>query len=452
MTHVPDAAPITADHLQQFQADFQREPKNRLALGAVTKNNVHAVALNRQVVTGTDHTFSHVLKSNEATAQNSSGRCWAFAGLNLFRAESMQRLGLEKFELSQSYTMFWDKLEKSNYFLETILATLEEPADGRLIMFLLQNPIQDGGQWDMFANLIRKYGVVPKTVMPESESSGSSRLMNTLITGKLREFAAELRRQHDAGKGEVALRQRKTEMLNVVYRMLCIHLGEPPREFYWQWRDKEGNFHRDGMITAQEFAQRYSPYNLDGAVCLIHCPTEDKPFHKVYTIQYLGNVVEGQMIRYLNVPIDVFKQAAIEMIKDGKPVWFGCDVGKMLERDLGILDIDLYDYELVYNTSFQADKAERVTYGQSVMTHAMVFTGVDLDEEDRPRKWRVENSWGDKIGDKGFLVMNDKWFDEYLYEIVVEKKYIPETLLPILATDPVVLPPWDPMGALAVAV
>lgn len=452
---MPDHTPsthLTPTQLQQFHHDFQTNPKNRLARNAVTKNNIHTIALNREVVASSDHTFSHLLKSNEITAQYSSGRCWCFAGLNLFRVESIKKLEVEKFELSQVYTMFWDKLEKSNYFLESILATLEEPINGRLLMFLLQNPIQDGGQWDMFVNLIQKYGVVPKSVMPETESSGNSRWMNALITAKLSEFAAELRRMHQDGATEPSLRQRKTEQLNIVYRMLCIHLGEPPTEFYWQWRDKGDQFHRDGRITPQQFFQQYSPFNLEDTACLIHCPTPDKPFNHLYTIQYLGNVIEGHMIRYLNVEMPIFKQAAVEMLKDGKPVWFGCDVGKMLERDLGILDKNLYDYELVYGTSFAATKAERVLYGQSVMTHAMVFTGVDLDEEGRPRKWRVENSWGDKIGDKGFLVMSDAWFDEYMYELVVEKQYIPAELRPILSTTPIVLPPWDPMGALATAV
>lgn len=443
---------ISTDDLHQFHTHFHADPKNRLAMNAVAKNGIHAVTVNRDVVMNTDHTFSHMLKSNDITAQNASGRCWCFAGLNLFRVESMKALGLEKFELSQVYTMFWDKLEKSNYFLETILQTLEEPVDGRLLMFLLQNPIQDGGQWDMFVNLIKKYGVVPKTVMPETESSGNSRFMNALITTKLREFAAELRHLHQKGTPEAGLRQRKTEQLNVVYRMLCIHLGEPPREFYWQWRDKDNNFHRNGRISPQTFFEQYSHFALDETVCLIHCPTPDKPFNRMYTIQYLGNVIEGHIVRYLNVDISVFKKAAVDMLKDGKPVWFGCDVGKMLERDLGIMDMNLHDYELTYGVPFQADKAERVMYGQSLMTHAMVFTGVDLDEAGNPRKWRVENSWGDKIGDKGFLVMSDAWFDEYMYEVVVEQQYVPAELRQIFTTPPTVLPPWDPMGALATAV
>jgi len=447
---MPDHS-ITSEQIAAFQETFRRDPQARLALNAVTKNPIRAVALNRAVVTDTDHTYSQLLKSNAVTSQNNSGRCWLFAGLNLFRVVAMERLNIETFELSQNYLLFWDKLEKVNYFLETILATLDEPTDGRLIMFLMQNPLQDGGQWDMFVNLIGKYGVVPKSVMPETESSGNTGAMTHLMTTLLRENAAELRRMYSTDVDQQTLRDHKTAMLGNFYRMLCVHLGEPPQSFSWQWRDKDNRFHREGQMTPQEFYRRYVDYDLDSMTCLIHCPTADKPLNKLYTVQHLGNVVEGHIVRYLNVDISVFKQAAVEMLKNERPVWFGCDVGKMLERDLGILDLDLYDYASVYGFEFKADKAERVDYGHSLMTHAMVFTGVDLADDGAPRKWRVENSWGEKIGDKGFLVMSDRWFDAYMYEVVVDKRFVPAELLPLLETDPTVLPPWDPMGALAVA-
>ena len=303
----------------------------------------------------------------------------------------------------------------------------------------------------MFINLVKKYGVVPKYLMPETESSSNSRVMNFIVTTKLREYAAQLRRLHDQGKNIDALRARKEEMLAVIYRMLSIHLGQPPRKFFWQWQDKDEEFHRVGEVTPQQFFKQYVNYDLDSVACLINCPTADKPFNKLYTVEYLGNVIDGEIVRYLNVEMAVFKHAAVEMIKAKRPVWFGCDVGKMMEHDLGILDLEVYDYGLVYDTEFKSDKAERVDYGQSVMTHAMVLTGVDLDESGAPTKWRVENSWGDKLGDKGFFVMSDRWFDEFMYEVAIEKRFVSPALLAVLDTEPIKLHPWDPMGSLAIA-
>ena len=444
-------AVITPEMLDQFRMSFESDPVNKLAQNAVTHVSVHAVALNHEAAAGSDHTFSVMLPSNEATAQEKSGRCWLFSGLNTFRTEAMKRLDVDKFELSQNYLMFWDKLEKAGYFLESILSTLSEPVDGRLLMHLLSHPLQDGGQWDMFCALVAKYGVVPKVAMPETESSSNSGVMNAVITGKLREYAAELRRMAAGGDDENVLRSRKEMMMGVIFRMLAIHLGTPPLEFFWQWRDKVGTFHREGTMTPQDFFARYIDVDLENKVCLINCPTPDKPMNHLYTISYLGNVIEAPGIRYLNTPIEAFKQAAIDMLVAGRPVWFGCDVGKFEERDLGILDPSIYQYDLVYGEGLMSDKAERILYGQSLMTHAMVLTGVDLDGDGHARKWRVENSWGDKIGDKGFMIMTDAWFDEYVYEVAVSRDYLSEDLAAVLRQEPTVLPPWDPMGALAVA-
>jgi bleomycin hydrolase len=442
---------LTPEALASFQDAFARDPRSRLAANAVANQSVHSVALNRPTVTDVDHIFSHVLPSNRTTSQKRSGRCWMFAGLNLFRSEAKARLNLEDFEFSQNYLMFWDKLEKSNYFLENIIQTAQEPVDGRLVSFLLQRPIQDGGQWDMFVNLVRKYGVVPKSVMPETHSSSATPVMNRLITSKLREFAARLRQQAAEGASEDALQEVKTTMLGRIYHMLAVHLGEPPKSFDWQWQDKDNTFTRSGTLTPQAFFEEFVGMDLDDLVCLIHCPLKTRPYGQSYTIEYLGNVVEGQPIRYLNVPLDVFKQAAKDMLVEGQPVWFGCDVGKYRERDKGILDTALYDYDLVYGEPFNLSKAERLNHGDSVMTHAMVFTGVDVPDSGQPRKWRVENSWGEQIGDKGFFVMTDAWFDEYMYEVLVDKRYVPQQYLSALTQAPVVLPPWDPMGALATA-
>ncbi len=440
---------IRYEDVQKFSESFDSDPKNLFALNAVAKSGIGAVALSRETVNSVDHTFSNLIETPEATNQKKSGRCWLFAGLNSFRVAAMKKMNLEKFELSQSYLMFWDKLEKANYFLENIIETVNEPLDGRLVMWLLAEPLSDGGQWDMFVNLIEKYGVVPKFAMPETESSSSSYAMNDLLIGKLREYARLIREKHVQGKSPDAIRQNKQEMLNEFYRMLCIHLGKPPAKFFWEWRDKDKKFKRHGDITPKEFFDKYVALDLDDMVCLINAPTKDKPFKKMYTVQYLGNIVGGHPVRYLNVELKTLKNEAKQMIIDEQPVWFGCDVGPMMEKNLGVLDFEIYNYELVLGTKFELDKAGRLDYGHSKMTHAMVFTGVDVDDSGKPIKWRVENSWGKENGDKGYLLMTDKWFDEYLYEVAVSKKYLSPELLQVLDTEPVVLPPWDPMGSLA---
>lgn len=440
------------EHILKFSQKFSDDPRNKAVLNALTQENLTKVGINRNMVTRLDHSFSHKLKSNPVTNQMRSGRCWLFAGLNTFRYIAMEKMNLEAFEFSQNYPMFWDKFEKANYFLESILSTLDEATNSRLIMHLVKDPIQDGGQWDMFVNIIKKYGVVPKTVMPETESSGNTGAMDAMLSAKLREYAAELRNKYTHGANIDQLRERKMEMMNTIYRMLCLHLGEPPTEFYWQWNDKDDVFHREGLITPQVFYEKYVGMDLDSMVCLIHAPTEDKPFNRLFTIDYLGNVVEGQIIRYLNVDIELMKQAAMrQIVEDKRAVWFGCDVGKELERNRGIMAEDTYDYENIYGEPFTADKAERLDYGQSLMTHAMVFTGVDIDENGKITKWRVENSWDDKTGDKGFYIMTDAWFNEYMYEVVVDKKFVPAEVLAQLEAEPIHLPPWDPMGALAIS-
>lgn len=440
---------LTNEDTKRFLASFDSDPKNRLALNAVTQNGIAAVALSRKEVDRINYTFSNLIESPEATNQEASGRCWLFSGLSLLSLEAMKKLKVQTFELSEVYQMFWDKLEKANYFLESIIETRDEPLDERTILFLLSDPLPDGGQWDMFVNLVEKYGVVPKSFMPETISSSDSDSMNTLLVSKLREYAKSLRDMHAQGSSVEELRKSKCELLEEFYRMLAIHLGKPPFNFYWEWRDKVNVFHRDGNMTPREFYKKYVDVDLDDLVCLINAPTKDKPYNKAYTVKYLGNVIGGRQVRYLSVDIETLKKAAVEMIKDNHAVWFGCDVGQMLETEMGAMDLNVYDYDLVYGAEFKLDKAGRLEYRNSEMTHAMVLTGVDLDETGKPRKWRVENSWGAKIGDKGYMCMMDEWFDEYLFEITVRRKYLSPELLSVLSTEPVVLPPWDPMGTLA---
>ncbi|MCC8129551.1 MAG: C1 family peptidase [Clostridiales bacterium] len=441
---------ITLASLEQFEARFDAQRANRVAMNAVTENGLTKSAKRREAAQRDVHTFSVSLNQGDITNQKQSGRCWMFAALNTMRFEVIRKHKLSRdFELSQAYLFFYDKLEKSNYFLENVLETLDEPASGRLVSFLLQAPVGDGGQWDMLCNLVRKYGVVPKTAYPESVASSGSREMDAYLTEKLREDACILRKHYAAGADLADLRGEKEGMLEEIYRLLCICLGKPPKSFDFEYRDTDNVFHRDAGLTPQSFYAKYVGLVLDDYVSLINAPTADKPFGCSYTVRFLGNVKEGKPVRYLNLEIGELKKAAIAQLKDGEPVWFGCDVGKRSERSDGILDLDVYGLEDLLDTRFTMTKAERLDYGQSLMTHAMVFQGVNLDENGQPDRWRVENSWGKDPGKGGYYVMTDRWFDEYMYQVVVNKKYLTDEQLSAYNADPIELEPWDPMGSLA---
>lgn len=440
---------ISQNLLDQLEKRFDENPGNRMAMNAAVSCGICASSRNYVTEREIPHEFSISLEQGAVTNQKRSGRCWMFAVLNCMRFQVIKKQNLEDFELSQSYPLFYDKLEKANYFLESILDTLDEPTDGRLIAHLLAAPLNDGGQWDMLCSIVEKYGLVPKTAMPESVSSSATQEMVSYMTEKLREYACVLRKGHKAGKSMEQLKKEKEAMMETVYRMLCISLGKPPRTFTFEYRDKDGNFHREANLTPKAFYEKYVGLRLDDYVSVINAPTEDKPFYRSYTVQYLGNVKEGRPVKYVNLPIEEMKQAAIAQLKDGEPVWFGCDVGKRSFRDGGLMDTGIYDVETLFDTDFPMTKAERLEYGQSLMTHAMVFQGVNLDENGKPDRWRVENSWGEEAGKKGYFVMSDRWFDEYNYQVVVNKKYLSSKALEAYEKEPVRLNPWDPMGSLA---
>ncbi|HEV7665329.1 MAG TPA: C1 family peptidase [Chloroflexota bacterium] len=442
------AGALSLEALRGLQTSFRAQPAYRLAQNAVTRHSVDDIALDHRVVFAADHTFSTALDDWAVTDQKQTGRCWMFAGLNLLRFAARRSLGVKEFEFSQNYLMFWDKVERANYFLEAIIESADRDVTDRSVAFLLDGPLSDGGQWNMFINLVRKHGLVPKALMPETDSSSHSRRMNAVLRSKLREGARTLRTMHSRGASLDELRACKAQYVAVVHRILNIHLGTPPERFTFQWRDKDGAFHRTDEVTAREFAARFVDLPLDSYVCLVHDPRTANPPGRTYTVEYLGNVVGGQRVTYLNVDMDVMKGIAQRTLEAGEPVWFGCDVGKQMRRDLGLMDRDLLDLGPVYDTSFDLTKVERLEYGESQMTHAMLFTGVDV-VDDVPRRWRVENSWGAEPGQKGFFTMNDAWFDEYMFEIAARKEYLPRDLQEALELEPTVLPPWDPMGALA---
>lgn len=440
---------ITPELIALYQEGLASRPQTRPLMNAIMKNGIQAVAMNPQSPIAMQYTFSHEIKTGAITHQKQSGRCWLFAGLNVLRVAVAKVCNLESFELSQNYMMFWDKFEKANYFLESILETLDEATESRLIAWLLMSPVQDGGQWDMFVNLVDKYGVVPKHVMPETFHSSQSAVMNRLLTARLRESAARLRDLHRQGGATLeVLREQKEHMLGDIYRMLCHFLGEPPTAFDFEYRDQDKVFHRVAGLTPHAFVKEYVGVDLGDYVSLIHAPTADKPFNRTYTVKYLGNVKGGRDVLYLNITLDDLRAATLAELQDGEPVWFGCDVGKMLDRDSGIMDMALYDYEGALGVSFDLTKAQRLEYGESQMTHAMVFTGVHV-VDGVPVRWKVENSWGKEPGNEGFFVMSDDWFGEYMYQVVVHKKQLPPALAAALSLPPIALQPWDPMGSLA---
>lgn len=440
---------ITSENLVSYEAAFNNSPANAVAMNAVTKNGVNNAAASPYAAARNQHAYSVMVDAGDITNQKKSGRCWMFASLNVMRLKVMQKLNLKNMELSQSYPLFYDKLEKSNYFLENILDTLDEQLHGRVVSWLLESPVGDGGQWDMFRSLVAKYGVVPKDVYPETAVSENTSELNKYLTIKLRGFACELRTAHENGEDLNTLRERKDKMMETIYRMLVICLGKPPVKFTWETRDKDDKFIRIRDITPQEFFAKYVGMNLDDFVTVINAPTADKPYHKTYTVQYLGSVRDGKYpVKYLNLPMEDLKTLTIAQLKDGQPVWFGSDVGQFSDRN-GILSQDAIEIGQLFGTEFPMNKAERLDYGDSRMTHAMVITGVDLDEDGTPIRWRVENSWGLDHGDKGYYVMSDSWFSEFAYQILLDRKYFPDKQGAEFEQEPVVLKPWDPMGSLA---
>jgi len=435
---------LTAEQLALFEKEFVSNPQYRVMQNAVTQTPVNAIALDRQVVTSIDHSVSNLLDDWKVTNQKKSGRCWLFAGLNLLRAGAADKLGVKDFEFSQNYVLFWDKFERSNFFLEAIIETADRDVDDRTVAHLLSDPIGDGGQWNMFVALVRKHGLVPKTSMPETESSSATAQMNDILRKLLRQGARDLR----ALEGLEAQRDRKQEILTDIHRVLSIHLGTPPQKFLWQWKDSDKGFHRDGWTTPAEFAAASVQLPVEEFVCLVHDPRESSPVGRTFTVDFLGNVIDAPPVVYLNVEIELMKQLTQDAIIGGEPVWFGCDVGKQMNADLGYWDAKLYDYSAVYDTEFTLDKAERLVHHETLMTHAMLFTGVDV-VDGKPRRWRVENSWGDEKADSGFWTMNDSWFGEHVFEIAVRRSALPAELQARLDDEPIVLPAWDPMGALA---
>ena len=440
---------LEQDFTDKLYAAYEANPKFAAMENAISHNGLLTSLEKRSAAVENTPVFLLDLTKDKVGDQKASGRCWMFAALNTFRHKMIAGFQLEDFELSQAHTFFWDKYEKSNWFLEQVLATADQELTSRKVKFLLDTPQQDGGQWDMVVSLFEKYGVVPKSVYPESISSSNSRELNQILNKLLRQDAQILRELAAKGAESAELQTKKEELLQEVFNFLAMNLGLPPRQFDFSYRDKDNNFHSERGLTPLTFYQKYVDLKLDDYVSIINAPTADKPYGRSYTVEMLGNVVGSKPVRYLNVEMGRLKELAIAQMQAGETVWFGSDVGQSSNRKAGVMAEGMHDFTASMDIRLTQDKAGRLDYSESLMTHAMVLTGVDLDENGKAKKWKVENSWGEKVGNKGYFVASDAWMDEYTYQIVVRKEFLTAAELAAYEAEPLVLAPWDPMGALA---
>ena len=440
---------LSIDKINEYEKEFLEDKRNIVAMNAATYNGVQKVARDVNALKDEPFAFNVDIKNGDVTNQKQSGRCWMFASMNVLRNIVIKKFNLENFELSQSYTLFWDKLERCNYYMEAVIEKANEPLEDRVMDYLMTDLLSDGGQWDMFVNIVKKYGLVPKYAYPESQTSSATVQLNKYLCKIMRKYTTELREKVQ-NEGVEKARELKGEVLKDVYNVLTSTLGEIPEKFDVVLHDKDGKLIEDKGMDAHSFFDKYIGADIDDYVSLINSPTEDKPFNKTYTIKYLGNIVEGRIVKHLNLPIEELKKAAVKQLKDGYPVWFGCDVGRssIVEDERAILDTKAVDYETLFNVDLKLSKEDALDYGYSMMTHAMTFTGVQMDGNEALR-FKVENSWGEKFGYKGHFVMTSDWFDQYVYQVVVNKKYLTEKSRKDYEKEPKELKPWDPMGSLA---
>ena len=433
---------ISSDMLSRISKSYTGSAEQKAIRNALSSNSIAALAVNSESLAMIDTHFSDRVKTKGITNQLSSGRCWLFTGLNVLRAKMIDKYDLPSMEFSQNYNSFYDLLEKSNLFLQAIVDTRSLPLEDRKVDWLMKNPIGDGGQFTGVSNLIMKYGVVPKEAMPETYQSNNTSGMLNILRQKLREYALELRELKPA---ETAA--RKEAMLSEIYRILAECVGVPPTSFEWTRYDKAGNVVSKKTYTPKSFYEEYIGEDLEGNyIMVMNDPSRE--YGKVYEIEYDRHVYDGENWVYLNLPIERIKEMAIASIKDNTAMYFSCDVGKFSNRSTGVLDINAYDYESLFRTTLPMDKKQRIQTYSSLSSHAMTLIAVDIDPESgKTKKWMVENSWGPSSGYQGNMIMTDEWFNEYMFRLVVERKYVPQDILDMLKQTPTMLPPWDPMFA-----
>ncbi|MDO4217200.1 MAG: C1 family peptidase [Bacteroidales bacterium] len=439
--------------MQQIKKSYSGNASDKALRNAIVNNNLAKLAMNYENATAFDSHFSNRVNSVAITDQKSSGRCWMFTGMNVLRNRAIREHNLSpNFQFSQAYTFFYDQLEKSNLFLQVVIDTRNKPMIDQEVEWLFKNPIGDGGQFTGVANLISKYGLVPSDVMPETFNTNNTSEISRLIGLKLREYGLELRNMTAIGKGKNAeldfqkkMQSRKTEMLSTVYRMLVLTMGEPPAQFTWQQKNAKGEIVSTDTYTPMSFYEKFAKTDFSKYYMIMNNPTRE--YYKVYEIQYDRHVYDGENWKYLNLPMEEIAPMCIASIKDSTMMYFSCDVGKFLNRDKGFMDPNNYDYASLMGTTFNMDKKQRVSTFASGSSHAMTLCAVDLDQNGNPKKWMVENSWGSSYGYQGFLIMSNDWFNEYMFRVVLEEKYIPSKTLELLKQKPIMLPAWDPMFA-----
>lgn len=452
MLHAQDnPGGISTAMMTQIKKSYTGNAADKALRNAMVNNNLGKLAMNYENATAFDSHFSNQVNTVALTDQKSSGRCWMFTGMNVLRNKAIREHNLPaSFQFSQAYTFFYDQLEKSNLFLQAIIDTRAKAIDDQEVQWLFKNPIGDGGQFTGVANLISKYGLVPSDVMPETYNTNNTGEISKLLALKLREYGLELRAMTPTGKGKNAeqelatrMQNRKTEMLSTIYRMLVLTFGEPPTQFVWQQTNAQGEIVSTDTYTPMSFYEKFAKTDFSKYYMIMNDPTRE--YYKVYEIQYDRHVYDGENWKYLNLPMDEIAPMCIASIKDSTMMYFSCDVAKFLNREKGYMDPNNYDYGSLMGTTFGMDKKQRVSTFASGSSHAMTLCAVDLDQNGKPKKWMVENSWGLNYGYKGCLIMSNDWFNEYMFRVVLEEKYIPAKTLELLKQKPILLPAWDPM-------
>ena len=438
---------LSLKNLNNIKEKYNLDEKNVIIRHALNKTALSNIIYVQESEKDIDNKFSIDLKTMKVCNQKESGRCWIFAGLNILREIIGKELNVEFFELSQNYVAFFDKLEKINYTLSVIMELADKPHDDRVLTHILKSGIGDGGQWDMFANLVKKYGIVPKSAMGETFQSSSTRESDMLINATIRQFAAKVSKLYKENKLE-DIKKEKERILQLSYNLLSNCFGVPPEKFDLEYVDKDENYHLERNLTPIEFFNKFIGNKIDEYQSVTNAPTKDKIFNKTFTVKYLGNVIEGKKVTHLNLEMKRLKELIVSQLKNGEPVWFGSDVAFYRDRQRGIWDDNAFDYLSTFNLDLKTNKSDMLDYFISAMGHAMVITGVNL-VDGKPTKWKIENSWGADNGFDGYYIMSDSFFDSFVYQAVILKKYLNEKELEALKEEPIELDPWDPMGTLA---